>query len=337
MKLLITTQAVDRDDPVLGFFHGWLVEFSTHFESIEVICLREGTHQLPKNVHVYSLGKEHGVSTFGHILRFYKYLWQLRKKTDAIFSHMNPHYIVLGGFIWRVWGKPMFFWRNHAKMNVMTWIAAQFSKNVFYTSPYACTARFKHAVQMPVGIDTKTFYEHTEIQRDKKTILFLGRLSPVKQPELFLDAVKELTDYKVLVYGDDPSRSGSYGDRLRNRAGANTTFYGFVVNTKTPEVYSSSEIYVNLTPKGSMDKAILEAAACGALILVSNDSLKDSIPSDLFLAVATPETIRERIKFLEVLDQEKKDVYRKLLRELVKREHSLERLGQMLSKHITYA
>ena len=56
-RLLITTQAVDLDDPVLGFFHRWIEEFAKHCESISVICLKEGRHDLPDNVHVYSLGK----------------------------------------------------------------------------------------------------------------------------------------------------------------------------------------------------------------------------------------------------------------------------------------
>jgi len=58
MKLLITTQTIDKNDPILGFFHGWVKEFSKHFEEINVICLKEGEHNLPENVHVYSLGKE---------------------------------------------------------------------------------------------------------------------------------------------------------------------------------------------------------------------------------------------------------------------------------------
>ena len=65
MKLLITTQVVDQNDLFLGFFHGWLEEFAKHFEHITVICLKEGTHSLPENVEVISLGKERGTSRAG--------------------------------------------------------------------------------------------------------------------------------------------------------------------------------------------------------------------------------------------------------------------------------
>ena len=46
MKLLIMTQAVDQNDPVLGFFHRWIEEFSRHCERVHVICLKEGEHSL---------------------------------------------------------------------------------------------------------------------------------------------------------------------------------------------------------------------------------------------------------------------------------------------------
>ena len=58
MKLLIITQKVDINDPVLGFFHRWLEEFAKHYEFVTVICLEKGEHRLPENVKVLSLGKE---------------------------------------------------------------------------------------------------------------------------------------------------------------------------------------------------------------------------------------------------------------------------------------
>ena len=38
MKLLIITQAIDENNPVMGFFVRWVEEFSKHCEKITVIC-----------------------------------------------------------------------------------------------------------------------------------------------------------------------------------------------------------------------------------------------------------------------------------------------------------
>src|SRR5437899_240970 len=109
MKLLIITQSVDLENPVLGFFHRWLIEFAKNYERVTIICLEEGKHDLPENVKVLSLGKESEKSEqdsmsknqsprkLRYIGRFYKYIWQRRKNYDAVFVHMNPIYVVLGG------------------------------------------------------------------------------------------------------------------------------------------------------------------------------------------------------------------------------------------------
>ena len=45
MKLLVVTQAMDEQDPVLGFFVRWVEELAKRAERIEVICLKEGKHE----------------------------------------------------------------------------------------------------------------------------------------------------------------------------------------------------------------------------------------------------------------------------------------------------
>lgn len=331
MNLLITTQAVDRDDPVLGFFHGWLIALAPYFECVHVICLREGVHNLPLHVHVHSLGKECGENRMRYVYRLMRYAWQYRHEYDVVFSHMNPHYIVLLGWLWKLLGKTMFFWRNHARMNVMTRIAAFFAKRVYYTSPFACTRIFRHARQMPVGIDTQLFRPIDGVVRSVRSCLFLGRLSPVKRPELFLEACRHAPDHTVDVYGNDPKgKDGSYERALKVSAPKFVRFHDAVKNYETPELYSKTEVYVNLTQEGSMDKTVLEAAACGALVLVSNTSFKDDIPSPCMLKDSTPEHIASSLAALYNLPRETKDIFRKELIETVEEKHSLSKLVVLL-------
>ena len=82
MKLLICTQVVDKNHPILGFFHRWIEEFAKHCDTVEVICLFEGEHTLPANVHVHSLGKEEGKNRLKYLIRFYAYIWNLRNEYD---------------------------------------------------------------------------------------------------------------------------------------------------------------------------------------------------------------------------------------------------------------
>lgn len=335
MKLLITTQTVDRNDPILGFFHGWLLEFAKHFEQIHVICLREGVHKLPENVHVYSLGKEKNVNYIRYVWRLFSYAWTLRNEYDVVFSHMNPHYIVVCGWLWTVLHKPMFFWRNHAKMNWMTKVVARFARHVFYTSPFACTRVFPHAMQMPVGIDTEVFKPVRGETVKEKTLLFFGRLSPVKRPELFIQVANMLPEYRVDIYGDVKNADAEYGDNLRHSAGEHITFHDAVTNSEAPPIYSAHEIYVNLTPEGSMDKTVLEAAVCGALVLVTNTSFKGMLPDICICSHDTAEDVHDGILRLSTLSPEEKNEYCAQLQKMVQEHHSLSKLAGLLQEQFT--
>ena len=121
MKLLIVTQTVDIKDPVLGFFVRWIEEFAKHVEHIEIICLKEGQYTLPSNVRVHSLGKEKNLPLFVrrilYAVRFKFFVWRLRHDYDAVFVHMNPEYVVLGGLFWRLLGKKISLWYTHKSID----------------------------------------------------------------------------------------------------------------------------------------------------------------------------------------------------------------------------
>lgn len=337
MRLLICTQIMDKNDPIaLGFFHRWVEELAKYFEHIDVICLKAGTHTLPMNVHVHSLGKEGGVNMCKYIFRFYRYLFVLRNSYDRVFVHMNPHYILLGGLWWRIAGIPISFWRNHAHMNLMTRIAAVFARKIFYTSPFACTSRYAHAVQMPVGIDLTRFTEKETHREGKIKVLFLGRLSPVKRAEIFIEAGKVLgAEYEMHLYGDDPEEGGVYLQKLKNMAGENIFFHSAIKNELTPDIYRAHDIYVNLTPEGSMDKTVLEAVACGVWVIVTNTSFSKVVSRYSILANATGVGLAEKItQVASISDKEKSELTKRAI-QVVAEDHSLEKLAFLLHKYIT--
>jgi len=286
MKLLIVTQAVDDGDPVLGFFVRWVEELAKHAQQIEVICLKEGTHRLPANVRMYSLGKP--ASRFWYIWNFYKYIFSL--KYDAVFVHMNQEYVLLGGLFWRLWDKKVFLWRNHAHGDAGTRLAIFFSHKVFYTSSQSFTARFKKALKMPVGIDTDFFTPDPLVSKKMNSILFLGRIAPVKKVEEFVEALSELqklgVTFSATIAGAALPKDAEYEKTIRDSVSAHgldekVRFAGPVTREQARALYREHALYVNLTPSGSMDKTILEAMACGTPPLVFNPDLTEELETDL--------------------------------------------------------
>lgn len=275
MKFLVITQKVDKNDPVLGFFHRWIEEFAKNFEKITVICLEKGEFNLPKNVRVFSLGKEEKKSKIQYLINFYHYIWDERNNYDSVFVHMNQEYVLLAGDIWRLMGKKVYLWRNHAKGNLLTVLAVWLSHKVFYTSPSSFTARFKKSVQMPVGIDTDFFKPNPRVPRIPNSYLFLGRIAPVKRVLEFVEWFNNLEgNPTATIAGAALPKDKDYEDLVRNRASDRVRFMGAVTREEAKDLYQSHETYVNFTPAGSFDKTILEAAACGAKLIVRNPDFK---------------------------------------------------------------
>lgn len=275
MKLLIITQSVDKNSPVLGFFHRWVEEFAKHAESLVVICLSVGEFDLPKNVRVMSLGKEEGLSRLEYVKRFYKYIWRERRNYDSVFVHMNQEYVLLAGVFWKLMSKKVSLWRNHLKGSWLTNVAVILSDKVFFTSPSSYTARFKKAQKMPVGIDTNFFKPDPNVHREPKSILFLGRIAPVKRVLEFVNWFDTLDDeFTATVAGDPLPKDVDYLNLVKSQASKRIKFIGAVTQTEALKLYQSHEIYVNKTPAGSFDKTIFEAASCGMKVLVDNEDLK---------------------------------------------------------------
>ena len=289
MKLLIVTQAVDTEDPILGFFVRWIEEFAKHVERIEVICLKEGKHAFPENVRVHSLGKERGVSRIGYLFDFYRFIWLLRREYDAVFVHMNQEYVLLGGWFWRLLGKRVYLWRNHYAGSWLTDIAAVFCKKVFCTSKRSYTARYKKTILMPVGVDTERFSPDERIARKPRSILFLARMSPSKRPEMLIDALAELArsgaDFTATLVGSPLPQDEAYYESLKGKVrelelADRVAFLPGIPNNQTPDLYRAHQIFVNTSPSGMLDKTIFEAAASGCIVLAASTDFADAAGED---------------------------------------------------------
>lgn len=340
MKLLIITQKVDKDDPVLGFFHRWLEEFSKYFDFVTVICLQKGESELPENIKVLSLGKERGANRLKYIYNFYKYIWTERKKYDTVFVHMNPEYVVLGGCFWKILRKKIYLWYVHRHNDVKLKLAILLANKIFSVSkdtfPVVCVKNenFGH------GIDVKMFSQNKQVTRGRNTILYLGRLSPIKNIEKIIDSLeiccKKFLDIRAVFVGNFSDEGYKGKILLKSKSmieSGRLIFKPAVPNYQTPNFYNKYEILVNLTEKGSYDKVILEAMACGMMALSANNSFKDVL-GDLFINDLSPDSISKKILRVLNMSVSEKEKYAIKFREYVVQNHNLEKLIKNISNVI---
>jgi len=340
MKLLILTQKIDINDDILGFFHCWVEEFAKNCESVIVICLQKGECHLPKNVKVFSLGKEKGRSNIKYLLNFYKYIWRERKNYDTVFVHMNSEYVVLGGLLWKLWRKKIGLWYAHGSTSFFLKIAEKIANIIFTSTPTGFRIKSRKLKIIGQGIDIKKFSPDF-IKRDNSIfkIISVGRISPIKNLEtLILSASvlkKKMNNLKVQIIGDIVLHSEkAYLLSLKTLVKKENIekiveFVGSVPNNKIVPLLQNSDLFVNCSMTGSLDKAILESMACGVITLSCNEAAKEvllEINDNLFFDCKNPRSLADKIYFFYGLFEDKKDKLRQDSANLIVEKFSLARL-----------
>ncbi len=263
LKLLICTQIVNKNDPVLGFFVRWIEEFKKHCE-VEVISLKD-------------LG--HG----GKLLRAWRLLrLASRLEYDAVFVHMNPEYLVVAGWLWKLRGTKTALWYTHKSVDRKLRIAERFAGVILTASKESFRLPSNKVHVMGHGIDTDFFTPDQGVVRGG-AILSVGRLMKSKRHDLAIEAAAR--EHRELhIAGDGPERTNL--EALAKERGATVHFLGGINQTQLRDEYRRAAYLIHTSETGSLDKVVLEALACGCSVQTNDPALKH-------LEHATPAYIRE--------------------------------------------
>lgn len=311
MKLLVLTQKVDQQDDVLGFFYEWLVHLAQKFEQIEVICLYQGQHNLPSNVYIHSLGKEKGHGRVRFVFNFFVYLWKLRNSYDAVFVHMNPEYLVMGGWVWKLLQRKIVLWYSHRNVDLKLRIAEFFADEIISSASTSFLLKTKKLHIFGHGIDTNFF-----VPKSQSTIapplrlISVGRITPIKRIEVAIDALALLSSYGVeaelSLVGAAGPQDGEYLKKLQGQVlELNLTkkvhFVGAVSYKNIVPYYQKNDFSLNMAPSGGLDKAVLESMACGLPTIAANtgfSNLFGKYVNKLLFAEGNSEDLAQKIKDL---------------------------------------
>lgn len=288
-NLLIITQKVDVHDQLLGFFVPWLHEFAKRYAQVTVLCLEAGEYALPENVRVISLGKDRGASRLSILFHFYRWIISHRSEYDAVFVHMNPVWVVVGGIPWHAMHKKVALWYTHKAVTLKLRLAAHGADIIFTASPESFRLKSSKVVVTGHGIDTNLFRPDTSGHLPGLTLLSVGRIAPVKNYEMLVQAVRILQqegrDPSVTLIGEPAlAQDIEYEKRLKDLiqglgVASHFRFLGKISNKDLVPYYQSNAIFVHLSKTGSLDKAILEAMACGMKVVSCNDASRRFLPS----------------------------------------------------------
>ena len=146
---------------------------------------------------------------------------------------------------------------------------------------YDAPPRNVHVI--PAGVNLDMFQPVNQAQaraelgiREKRMILYVGRIEPLKGIDILLRAVPMLEygqDLRVLVVGGNPGNDAEL-DRLKSMTVElgiedSVTFTGSVPQSTLPVYYSAADVFVLPSHSESFGLAPLEAMACGTPVVVS--------------------------------------------------------------------
>jgi glycosyltransferase involved in cell wall biosynthesis len=341
MRLLIITQKVDINDDNLGFFHRWIEKFSEKLDKVYVICLAQGTYDLPEKVVVYSLGKEKGIPKIGQLIRLQKKLIQILPEVDGIFVHMCPIYALASFPLAKIFRKKMILWYLHRAVKWKLKLAKKCVDKILTASKESC--RLKNRKKIAIvghGIDIEKFQiTNSKSQTNSKfQILSVGRISPIKDQETLIEAVdilvnqKNVKDLEVKFIGTPLEKQDqAYFKRLKNLISQKKLqdyikFLGGISYNEMPRYYQNSDLVVNLSHTGSIDKTVLEAMACGCLVLTCNEAFLNILDNKYLFKKKDPQDLAKKILNLRSAEKDKN------LREIVIKYHNLDNLIDKIIK-----
>jgi glycosyltransferase involved in cell wall biosynthesis len=350
MNVLMITQKVDLDDDILGFTHTWVNKLAERVERLYVLALAVGRHSLRGNVELFSMGKERGNSRLGRLVDFNQVVGKLvlTRKVDLLFIHMCPRYTILAAPYAKIMQIPMVMWFTHRSVNNELRLAHWLVDKVVTASKESFRLKSDKVVITGHGIDTDRF-KPLDVRRegDKKVILSVGRISPIKDYETLVEAadilvnVKGREDLEFMVVGDVGTETQKeYLDRIKGMVRECQLercfrFVGPVPHSEVVRYYQDCDIFINLSHTGSVDKAVLEAMACGKVPITCNEAFKDvfgDYADRLMFEKGNASYLTGKILGTIEIDTAPRLALERVLRDIVVQEHGVEHLMDALVK-----
>ena len=353
MKLLIITQSVDKNDENLGAFYYWWEKMAQHVDRLTIIASKVGAHHLPTNVAVYSLGKEQGRDWIGRIWKFVELFSDHYARSDAVLFHQIPEFVLAAAPFLLGRKRIAALWYAHGSVSRRLRWAERLADHIFTSSELGFRISSKKVFHLGQAINTDLFYPVTSnpvtnhqlpVTGNGLRLITVGRISPVKHYETIINALAILRSqwgrsWTLSIVGG-PITPGDYAYTekikgvIREKGLENQIhFYGQRPYSEIAETLREHDLFLNVSRTGSLDKAVLEAMACGLTVITSNEAYRTVLPPTYFLEQISPEFLAARIKSLA--DEPRPNT---ALREIVLRDHALEqtvdRLFTLLSARV---
>lgn len=309
-NLILFNLETNLDSKVLAAGINWIDSLSHLSKNVYVFSTHVGVITPPNNVKVFELGG----GSFKNRFKWFKnnfyaiYLVTKMKKSVIVFHHMSHYSVIFPGIFFRLLGVKQGLWYAHAHKSFSLILAARIANNLFTSAPGAFPIKSKKISYLGQGVKIDDFQIAFKESKNtsKSGIVSVGRISPAKNLEtllnsLPLDFVPKIEFLGEIEDSDYHARLVALGEK-KNLA---ITFKHAKTYSEIPKYLVNWRYYFCGT-NVAVDKAVIEAAAAGCIVLSLNKNvleltgmnkvyqkLKIPIPDELKVQFDTFEKLSE--------------------------------------------
>ena len=349
MRVFLTCLALDQDHPILSHMTEWVRQFSNTpgIENITVVSPLIGRFEPKENIRVRSIGRS---SRFATLFAFYKEVFAAQRQgIDAFFVCQGGPYPGLLFPVRLLTGKPVFVWWEHSLIPMYHRLCARYcDTRVFTATESSFPLPLANRRVVGHGINTDTFRPIAQGGFDG--LVTVARVSPIKKIERMIDLVaihrnRSGTVVPLHIYGPTEQKDIHYHRELENqveRLGLENAvhFHGAVPRSQLPWILSRHKVFLHFCP-GALDKAVLEAMACGVPVLSDNVCVAEALPTEMCARLVFPEASLEsaadRLQALLALDEAETAHLANDLRANIIAHHDLGRLFNRIYEEMNLA
>jgi glycosyltransferase involved in cell wall biosynthesis len=293
MRLLLITPKVDPADDLFGHVNRWAAALARRVERLYVVSLWPGRPSLPENARFATLGKPRGQGGAGSAVSRVRWLARLQRivarlclrgEIDAVLAHMGPVFAVATAPIARLTGRPTYLWYAHGHVSPMLRLAHVLVDGVGTSTAEGFRVPSAKVTITGQGVDLERF-RPAERWPTGERLLSVGRFSPVKGYETLIEALADpaLAAWPELraelVGGVQSAGAAAYLASLRAQANSpglrdRICFVEGLPHAEIVPAYQRATLFASASATGSLDKAVLEAAACGLAPIVCNPAFR---------------------------------------------------------------
>jgi glycosyltransferase involved in cell wall biosynthesis len=163
---------------------------------------------------------------------------------------------------------------------------------------------------------------------DRPSILFVGRLNPIKGPDLllraFLQLERKFSDWQLVLAGPDEGMRAELEAMVSAAGGAGRVFFtGFVAGTEKSAAYHAADLLVIPSRQEAMSIVALEAGICGTPVLLTDQCGFPEVESagGGLVVGASADALQTGLQRILALAPEKRAAMGERLRTLVEEEY----------------